>query len=90
MTILKKKKKKKTTFKFIFEQEVTQPSEPSENKMTSQQLIHSEILLKPNPEYANAIEDKVNEPETYEEASQNSALQKAMEEEITALEQNET
>ena len=56
----------------VGEQEVTQPSEPSENEMTPQQLRHSEIILKANPEYANAVEDEVNEPETYEEASQNS------------------
>ena len=56
----------------VGEQEVTQPSEPSENEITPQQLRHSEIILKANPEYANAVEDEVNEPETYEEASQNS------------------
>ena len=37
----------------VGEQEVTQPSEPSENEMTPQQPRHSEIILKPNPEYAN-------------------------------------
>ena len=75
----------------VGEQEGTQPSEPSENEMTPQQLRHLEIILKKNPEYANAVEDEVNEPETYEEASQNSTWQKAMEEEETiALEQNQT
>ena len=57
----------------VGEQEVTQPSEPSENEMTPQQLWHSELILNANPECSNAIEDEVNEPETYEEASQNSA-----------------
>ena len=74
----------------VGEQEVTQPSEPSENEMTPQQLKRLEIILKPNLEYVNAVEDEVNEPETYEEASQNSVWQKAMEEEIIALEQNQT
>ena len=36
------------------------------------------------------VEDEVNELETYEEVSQNSAWEKAMEEEIIALEQNQT
>ena len=48
----------------VGEQEVTQPSEPSENETTPQQLRHSEIILKPNPEYANTVEDEVNELET--------------------------
>ena len=41
-------------------------------------------------EDATTVEDEVNEPKTYEEASQNSTWQKAMEEEIIALEQNQT
>ena len=59
----------------IGEQEVTQPSEPSENEMTPQQLKRSERIQKPNPKYANItiIEDEVKEPETYVEASQNTA-----------------
>ena len=57
----------------VSEQEVTQSRELGERKMTPQQLRQLEIILKPNPEYANALEDEVNEPEIYEEASQNSA-----------------
>ena len=57
--------------------------------MTPQQLKHSEIILKANPEYANAVEDEVNEPKTYAEASQNLAWQKAKEKEII-VEQNQT
>lgn len=75
-----------------YEKEVTQPSEPGERETPPPQLRWTERIRKPNPKYANAaiIEDCVKEPETYEEASQNSAWQKAMEEEITALEQNQT
>ena len=43
------------------EQEMTQLSEPSENEMTPQQLRWSEIILKPNLEYVNAVEDEINE-----------------------------
>ena len=76
----------------VGEQEVTQPSELSENEMTPQQLKRSERIQKPNPKYVDIviIEDEVKEPETYVEASQNTAWQHAMEEEIIALEQNQT
>ena len=73
----------------VSEQEVTQSRE-LEKKMTPQQLRQSEIIQKPNLEYVNVVEDEVNEPEAYEEASQNSAWHKAMDEEIIALEQNQT
>ena len=76
----------------VSEQEVTQPSKPSEKHRAPQQLRQLEIIQKPNPEYANAtiVEDGVNKPEIYENVSQNSVWQKAMEEEIIALEQNQT
>ncbi|CAL8997356.1 unnamed protein product [Prunus brigantina] len=46
---------------------------------------------RPNPKYANAaIAEEAVEPETFEEASQSSEWVKAMGEEITALEQNQT
>ena len=57
------------------------------------QLRRSTRIRKPNPKYANAAieeEASVKEPDTFEEASQNSEWIKAMEEEITALEQNQT
>ena len=43
---------------------------------------------KPNPEYANAAvteDDNIQQPSTYEEASQREEWRKAMEEEIQAL-----
>ena len=48
--------------------------------MTPQQLRQLERFLKPNPKYTNTtiIEEKVQEPKTYEETSQNSACQKAL------------
>ena len=51
-----------------------------------------ERIRKPNPKYANSaiLEDGVKEPETYEEAFKNKAWKKAIEEEVTALEQNQT
>ena len=72
----------------IDKQEVTQSSESDKNETTHQQLRRSNRIRRPNPKYANAaiVEDRVYEPETYEEASQNSVWQKAMEEEIIALE----
>ena len=76
----------------VIEQEVTQSCEHGVKEMAPQQLRQSEIIQKSNPEYANVaiIEDGVNEPETYEEVSQNLVWQKAMEEEIIILEQNQT
>ena len=76
----------------VGEKEVTQPSEPSENEMTSQQLKRSERIQKPNPKYVDIaiIEDEVKEPETYVETSQNTAWHQAMEKEIIGLEQNQT
>jgi hypothetical protein len=48
-------------------------------------------MKKPNAKYANAaVVEGVKEPETFTEASQNSNWNKAMEEEITALQQNQT
>ena len=74
----------------VGEQEVTQPSESSEKQMAPQQLRQLEIIQKPSLKYANAtlVEDRVNKLEIYEDVSQNSVWQKAMEEEIIALEQN--
>ncbi|KAI3500109.1 hypothetical protein L1887_35925 [Cichorium endivia] len=74
------------------EQEVTQPYDVTETETPPTQLRRSERIPKPNPKYANAaiLDDGVKEPETYEEASQNKVWQKAMEEEIIALEQNQT
>ena len=73
-------------------QEVTQPHKPGEKKMAPQRLKRSKRIQKPNPKYVDItiIDDEVKEPETYVEASQNTAWQKAMEEEIIALEQNQT
>ena len=48
----------------------------------------SELERTPNPEYANAAiteDDNIQEPSTYEEASQREEWRKAMEEEIQAL-----
>ena len=75
----------------VDEQEVTQPSEPDEKERTPQQLRHSEIIQKPNPEYANEviIQDKVKELETYGETSPNTAWQQTMEDKIIALEKNQ-
>ena len=72
----------------IDKQVVTQSSESDKNETRHQQLRRSNRIRRPNPNYANAaiVEDRVYEPETYEEASQNSVWQKAMEEEIIALE----
>ena len=52
----------------VGEQEMTQPSEPSEKIMAPQQLRRSERIQKPNPKDINTtiIEDKVKEQETYE------------------------
>ena len=52
----------------------------------------SEPERTPNPEYANAAiteDDNIQEPSTYEEASQRKEWRKAMEEEIQALKQNQ-
>ena len=71
---------------------MTQSSESDKNETTRQQLRQSNRIRRPNPKYANAaiVEDRVYELETYEEASQNSVWQKAMEEEIIVLEHNQT
>ena len=76
----------------VDEQEVTQPNEPGEKKMAPQQLRQSEIIQNSNTEYVNAVivEDEVEEPKMYAEASHNTILQQAMEEEFIALEQNQT
>ena len=60
--------------------------------MAPQQLRQSERIHKLNPKYVNTaiIEDKVKELETYEETSQNTAWQQAMDKEIIALEQPQT
>ena len=52
-----------------------------------------ELEQKPNLEYANAAvteDGNIQEPSTYEEASQREEWRKAMEEEIQALKQNQT
>ena len=71
---------------------MTQSSKSDKNETTRQQLRRSNRIRRPNPKYANAaiVEDRVYELETYEEASQNSVWQKAMEEEIIALRHNQT
>jgi len=71
---------------------VTQSSESDKNETTRQQLRRSNRIQRPNPKYANAaiVKDRVYELETYEDASQNSVWHKAMEEEIIALEHNQT
>ena len=76
----------------VGEKEVTQPSEPSDKQRSPQQLRQLEIIQKPSLEYVNAIivEDGVNKPEIYKDVSQSSIWQKAIEEEIIAVEQNQT
>lgn len=76
----------------VIEQEVTQTSDAGEREPPPPQLRRTERIRKPNPKYANAaiLEDGVKESETYEEAVKNKAWQKAMEEEVTALKQNQT
>ncbi|XP_048420037.1 uncharacterized protein LOC125468399 [Pyrus x bretschneideri] len=56
------------------------------------QLRRLTRVRKPNPKYANVaiIDGAPKEPEVFEEASQSSEWIKAMEEEITALKQNQT
>ena len=60
--------------------------------MAPQQLRQLEIIQKPSLEYVNAtiVEDGVNKPNIYEDVSQNLVWQKAFEEEIIAVEQNQT
>ncbi len=55
-------------------------------------LIRSSRVRKPNPKYANValVEEDAKEPDTFEEAFQKLEWTKAMEEEIAALEQNQT
>ena len=55
-------------------------------------LRRSTRTRKPNPKYANAaiVETDPKEPETFEEAFQNAEWRKAMEEELDALERNQT
>ena len=76
----------------VDEEEMTQSSESVEKETSHQQIRRSKRIQKPNLKYATAaiVEDRVNESETYEEASQNTAWQKAMEEEIIALEHNQS
>ena len=76
----------------VGEQDVTQPSEPSEKQRAPQQLRQLERIQKPNPKYVDIaiIENEVKEPETYVEASQNTDWQQVIEEEMIALEQNQT
>ena len=60
---------------------------------TQPQLRRSTRQRKPNPKYENAAlaeENRVIELSTYEEASQSVEWQKAMEEEILALKENQT
>ena len=57
------------------------------------ELRRSTRPRKPNPKYANAAvaeEEKFKEPESYEEAYQNTKWLEAMKEEITALDKNQT
>lgn len=65
--------------------------EEEEERDQSPMLRRSTRRSKPNPKYANAtlVED-VKEPSTYEEASERKEWRQAMEEEISALKQNET
>jgi len=68
-----------------------QPSEEFNAATTSNPPRRSTRMKKPNAKYANAaVVEGVKEPETFTEASQNSNWNKAMEEEITALQQNQT
>ncbi|CAL9028014.1 unnamed protein product, partial [Prunus brigantina] len=70
--------------------EVVRPSEV-EIPTPQSQPRRSTRARRPNPKYANAaIAEEAVEPETFEEASQNSEWVKAMGEEISALEQNQT
>ena len=64
----------------VGERDATQPSEAGESETPPPQPRRSERILKPNPKYANAVtvEDNIKEPETYEEASHDSAWQKAI------------
>ena len=73
-------------------QRPSEEEEPS-GARTPIALRRSTRSRKPNPKYANAAiveEADAKEPETFEEASQSSKWIKAMEEEIAALEQNQT
>ena len=74
-------------------QQSSQVGEPSE-AYTPTVLRRSIRDKKPNPKYVNAAIgakiDYVKEPETFEEAFQNQEWTKAMEEEIVALERNQT
>lgn len=50
-------------------------------------------MRKPNLKYANAVvaeDEKIKEPDTFEEVTENSHWIKTMEEEIYALKQNQT
>ncbi|KAK3008221.1 hypothetical protein RJ639_015039 [Escallonia herrerae] len=71
-----------------------QPSEEGDSSGVETPLLRrSTRTRKPNPKYANvAIIEKTDEkvPGTYEEASQNPKWIKAMEDEIEALERNQT
>ena len=73
-----------------------QPSKPDEKEVIPEQLRWLERIQKPiqmsNSKCASVtiIEDKVQELETYKEASQNSACQKVTKEEIIILDQNQT
>lgn len=69
--------------------------EPSQERITipQTQLGRSTRVRQPNPKYANAAvaeEESLKEPMMYEEASQDTEWVRAMEEEIAALEQNQT
>ncbi|KAK3002919.1 hypothetical protein RJ639_019296, partial [Escallonia herrerae] len=67
--------------------------EPSEAEVPTQQSQprRSTRVRKTNPKYANdALAEEAVEPETFEEASQNSMWIKSMEEEIAALERSQT
>lgn len=72
-----------------------QPSEQYEPNAieTQTSLKKSTRIRKSNPKYANTViveEADAKEPETFEEAVQNPRWIKALEEEITALDRNQT
>lgn len=75
------------------EQEQPSQQEVREETTSQPQLRRSSRQRKPNPRYANAAlaeEDQVRELLTYEEASQSVDWQRAMEDEIQALKENQT
>nr|KAJ0207696.1 hypothetical protein LSAT_V11C500296640 [Lactuca sativa] len=71
----------------VTEQEVTRIGDVGERETLPPQLQRTGRIRKPNPKYVNVaiLEDCIKESKTYEEAFQNKAWQKAMEEEVIAL-----